>query len=112
VHIVTITVLKYKGREMIPKVVALDERQPKKRLQSVKIPVLCEALRYIVTGLRQDIQVILDSGITAACLARTLGVHPVTLFRWRAGKYNPKEDLVFITIKLWAEEIKKEQTER
>jgi hypothetical protein len=97
---------------MIPRVTASDEKQHKKRLGSVKIPVVYEALRYIVTGLRQDIQSILDSGITAACLARSLGVHPVTLYRWRVGKYTPKEDLVLVTIKLWAEHIRKQQTER
>lgn len=87
------------------KVVEVPEHTPKRRLHKVKPLGMGEAVRAVIE-LRKDIEIILDSGITTACLARSLGYTPWTVWAWRHGRRTPRLTLVAVTIREWARILK------
>jgi hypothetical protein len=76
----------------------------KARLKLVQVPVMDQALNQYMS-LGEDIKVILDSGITRRCFARSLGVCYQTTWRWQKRIRDP-DPLIVLIIRLWAEEIR------
>ena len=88
---------------------ASEAHKPKRRLEKVAVPGGAEAVAAAF-NLKNDIELILDSGITAACFARTMGVSSWTVWAWRHGRCAPREPMIVLSIKGWAERLR-ESTE-
>lgn len=111
----TNVILQGKVKDGVTPHVTLGEQREgkghKKRIKTVPIPTMKEAL-ISFRELPQDIKVILDSGITRAALARSLGVTRPTVWRWEVGGHYPREPLILLVIITWADEIKQQQKEK
>lgn len=90
-------------------VVKQEPKRHKRHINRVMVPRLDDAIHYCMGGFGGDLQTILDSGITNACLSRTLGVSPMTVWRWRRNFHWPRERLLFVSVMLWAEDIRGKQ---
>lgn len=84
-------------------------KEHKRRLRKVLVPGVMPALDYYINGFRDDIQVILDSGLTVVCLSNSLGVSETTVHRWRSGIHRPRALLIVFCIQIWADKIRGKQ---
>lgn len=87
--------------------VITEARPIRKRIDKAPVPLKEALVRYL--KLKDDIGVIL--GIyNRATVARSLGVHAVTVWRWQNGRREPSL-LLALCIQVWADKIREEQNQ-
>ena len=84
-------------------------RKPKPHRALVLIPTTMAALNYCLDGFPRDLETILDTGLSVACLARSMCMSRATVSRWRSGRHEPREPMTMFAIRLWAEEIRNQE---